>query len=96
MARIDFLSEQRLSLAEAAKLLGVHVTTAWRWILRGVRGHRLEAGYVGGRRFTTIESLERFIAAINTSPGETPPVRRSKQRERTIARAESDLKTAGI
>lgn len=68
---IDLKTETKLSLSQAAKLVPptrqdkqVHVSTIVRWILRGVRGVRLEAVRVGGRWVTTHEALERFSAAL--------------------------------
>jgi len=40
-----------------------HVSTLHRWRSRGVRGRRLETFLSGGRRFTTLEAIERFLRA---------------------------------
>lgn len=38
-----------------------HIATCWRWINRGVRGVKLETVLIGGRRFTSLEALQRFV-----------------------------------
>ncbi len=50
------MDDNRLSLAEAAKLLGVARVTAWRWAKEG----KLRAVKVAGRAYTTIADVERF------------------------------------
>jgi hypothetical protein len=91
----DILTETRLSPSQAAGILAVNTSTVWRWILKGVKGQRLESACVGGRRFTSQESLSRFVARINAGPGEVPTVRTHKQRERAISAAETELIKAG-
>ena len=92
---MEILSESRLRMPEAAKRIGVNVSTIWRWVLRGVRGHKLESALIGGQRFTSIEALERFIGRINTPTGISSSVRTPKQREKAIAAAEQALINAG-
>lgn len=43
----------------------LHTSTAMRWCLKGVRGHRLESLMVGGVRYTSREALGRFLGALN-------------------------------
>ena len=96
---IDIASETLLTIREApASIPGrPHISTAWRWILRGVGGRKLETVLVGGRRYTSKEAIERFIeqgtAAANGEPVHT---RTAKQRARAIAQAERELAAAGI
>lgn len=88
------LSETRLPINKLASELDVHVSTVWRWTLRGVRGHRLERLIVGGRTYTTREAFERFVAATNGQKlpaGRTPRQRLADQR-----RAEAALDAMGI
>jgi hypothetical protein len=91
----DILTETRLSPSQAAGTLDVSVGTVWRWLLKGVKGHKLESAIIGGRRFTSQESLSRFVAKLNAGPGETPQVRTPKQRERAVSQAEAELMRAG-
>ena len=38
-----------------------HVSTLHRWRMRGVRGRKLESVVCGGRRFTSIQAIHRFM-----------------------------------
>jgi transposase len=58
---VALLSEKRLSLNQLAKREGVHVSTIWRWINRGVRGIKLATIEVGGRSFVTDSLYEKFV-----------------------------------
>jgi hypothetical protein len=40
-----------------------HLSTVIRWATRGCRGVVLETAFVGGRRFTSVESVRRFVNA---------------------------------
>ncbi len=69
-----------------------HVSTVWRWMTRGCRGITLESLVCAGRRYTSLESIERFVAATTAAAaGESPPARTSRQRERAIAEAERKM-----
>ena len=55
--------------------------------LSGTRAGKLESILIGGRRFTSVEAIQRFAEkATAAADGDTPPVRTSEQRERAIAR----------
>jgi hypothetical protein len=57
------LNTERLTMTQAARLLRVHVTTAWRWALRGARGRRLRTVLIGGRRWILKTDLVAFLNA---------------------------------
>jgi hypothetical protein len=38
-----------------------HISTLIRWWRRGVRGVKLETVLVGGRRYTSLEAIQRFV-----------------------------------
>lgn len=63
---IDMRSEQLQLFAKAARSLpdSPHVGTLHRWSRQGVRGRRLESIVIGGRRYTSVEALQRFVAAV--------------------------------
>lgn len=93
------LDEKLLSVTDACRILPgrPHVSTLWRWISRGVHGHRLETIVVGGRRFTSRESLERFIDATTTSANDSTPLARTPhRRQQDQMRARQVLIKAGI
>jgi hypothetical protein len=63
----DLLHDQPISLLDAAAYLGritgrkPHVSTIYRWCLKGCRGVLLESICIGGKRFVTATAIERFI-----------------------------------
>jgi len=96
---IDLEHEFLLSLTEAAKTLPGRpsVVTQWRWYSRGIGGVKLETVVIGGRRYTSLEAIARFIAGTTAArDGQPPPLRSTAARERAISNAEKDLKKAGI
>jgi len=56
-------------LAEATGL-GVHRSTVYRWVTRGVGGIRLGSVRLGGRVYTSEEAIRRFGSAL-TAHAET-------------------------
>lgn len=105
--------EQLVGLSEAAALLpktaGKRVSNVslWRWITYGRDGVYLEASRIGGRFYTTRESLLRFGAALTVKAREAAaarPLHVDKRKPKTtpaahekrIARANAVLDGAGI
>ena len=41
------------------------IPTVYRWILKGVRGHRLASTFMGGVRLIAVADLEAFLDACN-------------------------------
>ena len=98
---IDTRSETVIPISQAPRHFPgrPNISSIYRWFGRGSRGARLETVVVGGRRYTSIEAIERFIAATTAnSPGADPQPTRptSRQREAAIRRAERELSEAGI
>ena len=58
---MDLLTEDIMSLAEAAAVVNVHVATIHRWRNRGLEGVRLETLRLGGKIVTSRQALTRFI-----------------------------------
>lgn len=66
---IEPTKEKIVSLADAAMAFpggAVHISTLHRWRLRGVGGAKLETFKIGGKRFTSTEAIQRFIAELNS------------------------------
>ena len=63
----------RLSLRAVAHEVGVHLATVWRWTLSGVRGRRLRAIRVGGRRYVLRRDLEAFLEPDDSVTASVPP-----------------------
>lgn len=96
---IDVTNERLITITEASQRVPGRpgVSTVWRWISAGCRGVVLESVLIGGKRYTSQEAIERFIAATTAqAKGEQPPVRTARQRERAIAAAERELRELGI
>lgn len=68
----DLREDQPLSLPDAADFLGKltgrkpHVSTLWRWCLKGCKGVRLKSICIGGKRFVTMTAIEQFIEGSTT------------------------------
>ena len=77
---IDFKTETVLSLAGAAKRLGVTVKTVRSWSKR-VRLKRLETAKLGGRVYTSLEAIQRFSEQREDAPSASTAraVRRNHQ-----------------
>ena len=106
-------NEDHIDLTEAAKRSPGRPSPSavWRWCRRGIKGRsgervKLEHIRVGGRIYTTGESLSRFFTAVAEADSahfdhrrETPTKATSRteaQRKRAIERAEAELAEAGI
>jgi hypothetical protein len=52
----------------------------------------LESIVCAGRRYTSVEAIERFVAATTAAAnGERPPIRTPRQRQRAIEAAEREM-----
>lgn len=96
---IDIATETVIPIAEAPQHIPGRpsVATVWRWVLSGTRAGKLESFLVGGRRFTSVEAIQRFAERSTVAAdGEKSPSRTSRQRERDIQQSEAVLDAAGI
>lgn len=91
---LNTVSETLVSLAEAARLLGKHVATAYRWSTAGVRGVVLETIQVGGTRCTSREAVQRFCERLTGRP--TLKARPSSRPGIGAERAGEELERHGI
>jgi hypothetical protein len=95
---IDIQTETVVPIAEAPQHIPGRpsLATVWRWVLSGTRAGKLESILIGGRRFTSLESIQRFAQqSTAAADGNATTVRTSRQREREIAAAEAALTEAG-
>jgi excisionase family DNA binding protein len=60
----DLLSEERLSIDQAAEALNVSRPTVDRWLGPGYRGVRLRSVRIGGRRFILRSDLNDFLHTL--------------------------------
>ena len=97
---IDLEREHLISLAQAAKLRPAgrqgrptHVSTVYRWISRGVRGHRLEAIRLGGAWYTSVSALQRFANLLSHESVQIPL---STPTDQSPSQVDSALNKIGI
>jgi hypothetical protein len=103
----DILGETLISLADiGTRIPGrggkrLNPTTPWRWATKGVKapdGRRihLETIRAGGRTFTSVEAVGRFVAALTPRvEGTTPPTRTPTERRKASDRAAAELEAMG-
>ena len=105
----NLFNEKLIELREVPRLVPprnskpITLTCIWRWATKGIKGPdgrrvRLEGCRIGGRWYTTEESLARFSAALtpNFDDEPAPPPRTPGQRERASQRAAEALAKVGI
>lgn len=90
---IDVQSENLIHVKDAPKHTPgrPHISTVYRWVFRG----DLETIKVGGRLFTSIEAIHRFITRC-TNPAHPPAEAPCTRRQREIQAANKKLDTVGI
>lgn len=71
------------------------ISTLYRWSFKGVRGTVLETLVIGNRRWTSIEAISRFIAAMNAPKGKAPQMTEN-QRQKQNEAAKRRLEAAGV
>ena len=77
---ISLPEKDNLSVAELAHALGVHISTAWRFLLHGVRGRQLPSYRVGARRRIRRADVVAWLEAINGGNDDAKPESPREQR----------------
>lgn len=98
---INLSSEKPITFGRAARLLPKSsrpsYATWWRWWRRGIRGVHLETVLIGGKRYTTVEAMQRFVAALSApSSVRYQRIRSSLGRDREQRFVEAELRKEGI
>ncbi len=89
---IDLQTEQVIAISEVPRHLPrnggkqTHYQTVFRWVTKGANGRLLASVKIGGRRYTSLEALNRFLQHGK------PPARRCQQ-QGPVERA---LRDAGL
>lgn len=95
----DIAQERLISFNQAAELLPTGMrpdfSTWWRWSRRGWRGIKLETVRVGKRRLTSVEAMQRFIAATTALEDGPVPVATARRPPKNNDSVKF-LETAGI
>ena len=86
------LDETLIRIAEVPKHLPGRpdVSTVYRWLNK----RKLESLMIGGRRWTSMEAIQRFVN--NSTNGAATPSEVSERRRQEIEKAEAKLKASGI
>jgi|GEM_PF-636329 len=102
---INVETESIITLGEACRVFpprGISNATISRWIQRGVKVKalgayiKLETMLIGGRRVTSREAIDRFIAAQNTNDALATPLITASQRRQQSEAAHGELKKIGV
>lgn len=91
---IDLSNETVFPVTEAPKHIPGRPSQAsvWRWVLKGIGGVKLESILIGGKRFTSEESIQRFCdRRTAAADGTITPVQTPRQRQRAIEQAEYEF-----
>jgi hypothetical protein len=67
-----------------------HLATLFRWSRKGIRGVRLVTMVIGGRRFTSVQAVGRFLARLN-EPATLPDADMPKKTQEEFSRLLSHL-----
>lgn len=83
---ISINSESLIPLSEVPQHLPrrpggkkIHVSTVFRWALRGCNGTRLETCQVGSLRYTSVEALGRFVERRSAPEADERPRHTSRR-----------------
>ena len=92
---IDIESERLVPIRQAPKHIPgrPHLSAVYRWMQRS--NNPLESILVGGRRWTSVEAIHRFIGNSNPTAA-TTTIPTPARREREIEAAERRLDAAGV
>jgi hypothetical protein len=73
-----------------------HISTLHRWRLNGARNRKLETFLRGGRRFTTLEAIQRFLCPDENGGAQYTPVDGDRHLQDRAQAAERQLDKLGI
>ena len=94
--------ETLISIAEACKRFPQHpnIQTLYRWLIKGVRGARLESMLIGNSRMTSEEAIERSkrrqLNNVATEPSKYVKPSSAKVRPMPSSKVEAELKELGL
>ena len=90
---IDPKREELRSFAQISKEHPVHpsVATLWRCTLKGLKGYHFESLVYGGRRYSSLEAVDRFAAQLSGLRSAKGP-QASRRRQEETARAAEEAK----
>lgn len=95
----NLLDEDLVSPADGVeKLTGQRPapTTAWRWISKGLRGHKLESVKVLGRTFTSHQAIRRWLTKVEASRTEAQAAANDDGTRDRPEHVQRNLEAAGL
>jgi hypothetical protein len=97
---IDLQTEKLVTFNDATRFLPLGMRPAyctwWRWFRHGVAGVRLETVRISGRRLTSAEAVERFLAAVAAATSGEDSSGHPKTARHGFRAAENQLEREGI
>jgi len=82
-----------VAAVEAQTGLRPHLSTCLRWCSRGSAGIKLESQVLGGRRYTTIAAVAKYVEAVTAKKSNCPaPVQAATPRQSDAAAEKSAKK----
>ncbi len=95
---IDIDHETMRLLTQAAKDVPGRpsISTLMRWASKGIRGVTLETVLIGGRRYTSVEAIGRFVRRLSSSPTETESPPRPQNLNHSDLSTQQELDAAGL
>ena len=91
------LRQSRKAADEALSEMDLQSIAVAKNLKSWLQGQTLETVRIGGRRFTSVEAMERFFSAIDeAAEGFDRESRTPKQRELALKSAEEQLRREGI
>jgi excisionase family DNA binding protein len=97
-AELTLPDKEVLTVKEVARALDCHLSSVWRFMLRGVRGHRLPSFFVGSRRRVRRDDVVAWLQLINAGRHDAAhvPATKPADRNRDGERTERELIEAGF
>ncbi len=94
---LRILHENPMPIEDAAKYFPhrPHISTVWRYVLKGYKGLKLESIMSGNRRITSREAVLRFIAATTARANGDARTRPLDQRRAAVRHADAKARALG-
>ena len=95
----DLLDEELVPPADGIKeLTGKRPSpsSCWRWISKGLRGHKLESVKVLGRTYSSLPAIRRWLTKVESSRIEAQAASRSDGTGERSESTQRELEAAGL
>jgi hypothetical protein len=72
------------------------ISTLMRWARKGIRGITLETVLIGGRRYTSLEAIGRFVRRLSSSPTHPESLSPPPRSDQSSLRTRQELDAEGL